>query len=268
MSRGLVVAGIGASAGGLGALTRLVSALPRDSGLAYIVLQHQAESQAGKLARILAPLAPVAVIDVEEGVSLAADRIYVVPPHTRATLVDGTVALQPTGSVSPRRPIDDLFSSLAERLGERAIGVVLSGTGDDGTAGLRAIRTAGGVTAVQDPSTAEHDEMPRSAIAAGVVDIVWPVERLAREIGQLRRGTGPAVTRILDQLRELAGIDFTTYKRATVERRLERQVARHHLASLDEYAAYLAERPPRRGYSTRTCSSTSPSSFATRRSSI
>jgi two-component system, chemotaxis family, CheB/CheR fusion protein len=241
----LTVVAIGASAGGLSALGEMVAALPIDTGFAFVVLQHQAESQVGKLAAMLAPLVRMPVRDVVDGSLLATDVIHIVPPHCRATLRNHTLAIQATGTTSPQKPIDELFASLADTFGTHAIAVVLSGMGDDGTAGLRAIHAAGGITVAQDPQTAEFDEMPRHAVASGIVDAVLPAREIGREIAILRRadaGSG-AVGRIFAQLRDLAGIDFARYKRATIERRLDRQLARHRLASLDDYASYLADHP-------------------------
>ena len=238
------VVGIGASAGGLSALTHFVSAVPADTGLAFVILQHQAESQLGKLAGILGPVAAIPVVDAEHGARLVPDQAYIVPPHTRAAVVDGALVLEPS-SKSPHKPIDGLLASLGRSQGAKAVGVVLSGTGNDGTDGLRAIRSAGGVTVAQDPVSAEFDEMPRSAIAAGVVDVVMSADKLGREIASLRSTAAHSdgVTRILDHLRELAGIDFSTYKRATIERRLDRQLVRHRFGTLAEYANYLVEHP-------------------------
>jgi two-component system CheB/CheR fusion protein len=153
----------------------------------------------------------------------------------------------------PRLPIDDLLRSLAAVLGERAIGVVLSGTASDGTEGLRAIRGAGGLTIAQDPSTAQFDEMPRTAIAAGVAELVMTAAQigsyLGANIGVTRAKTGmarPAIERILEQLQVANGIDFSSYKRTTIERRLERRLAKLHIGSLDEYSAFLAANPAER----------------------
>jgi two-component system CheB/CheR fusion protein len=145
-----------------------------------------------------------------------------------------------------------LFSSLASVLGERAIGVVLSGTASDGTEGLRAIQRGGGLTFVQDPSTAQFDQMPRSAIAAGVAEVVLPPAQIADELGAIAQlvtprpkvGTKPhGIDFVLEQLREATGVDFASYKRATIERRLARRLAKHRLESLHDYANYIVEHP-------------------------
>jgi two-component system CheB/CheR fusion protein len=241
------VVGIGASAGGLEALKQLVIHLPVDTGLAFVVLQHLPPSQIGQLTRLLASWATLPVSDVRPRHHVEPNTILVVPPHTSAALSRGSIVLRASrAGARPRRPIDGLLSSLASVLGDRAIGVVLSGTANDGTEGLRAIRAAGGLTIAQDPSTAQFDEMPRSAIAAGVADTVASPGHIADAIAGLARAAAPSRARraspidsVLVQLREASGIDFTSYKRSTIERRLERRLAKLGLTTLEQYSAYL-----------------------------
>ncbi len=248
------VVGIGASAGGLDALKRLVASLPIDTGLAYVVLQHLPPSQIGQLAMLLASTTTMPVIDVVSGHRIKPNTILVVPPHVAACLLRGALVLRASKpGVRPRLPIDGLLRSLADVLGERAIGVVLSGSAQDGTEGLRAIHDVGGLTFAQDPATAQFDDMPRSAIAAGVVEAVLAPEAIGAELAALgglvdRAPATPApapvasaIDRVLVQLREASGIDFTSYKRSTIERRLARRIAKHHLATLEDYSKYLAE---------------------------
>ena len=250
------VVGVGASAGGLDALKQLVAAVPADTGLALVILQHLPPSQIGQLASLLAGSTALPVIDVASGHRIEPNTILVVPPHTSACVFRGALVLRTAKpGTRPRQPIDALFTSIADVLRERAVGVVLSGTARDGTEGLRAIRAAGGLTFAQDPSTAQFDEMPRSAIAAGVVEIVRSPAQIGDEIGRIARlGPRPgvaaqpsaavtAIDRVLEQLREASGIDFSSYKRTTIERRLARRLSRHQLGSLDEYSSYLAAHP-------------------------
>ena len=248
------VVGIGASAGGLEALKQLVIHLPVDTGLAFVVLQHLPPSQIGQLTRLLASWATLPVSDVRPRHHVEPNTILVVPPHTSAALSRGSIVLRASrAGARPRRPIDGLLSSLASVLGDRAIGVVLSGTANDGTEGLRAIRAAGGLTIAQDPSTAQFDEMPRSAIAAGAAELVLTPAQIGPQLSaQLdivrpqNGATAPAIDRILEQLRGGDGVDFTSYKRTTIERRLHRRLAKLHLASLEEYSAFLATNPAER----------------------
>ncbi|MBA3461540.1 MAG: PAS domain-containing protein [Deltaproteobacteria bacterium] len=252
------VVGLGASAGGLSALEQLVARLPPESGLAYVVLQHLAPSHSADLANLLAAATKVTVRNLTGGARVEANTIYVVPPRTSVTLSRGVLSLKPAANGRrPRRPIDELFQSLATALGDRAVGVVLSGTANDGTEGLRAIRAAGGLTLVQEPSTAQFDEMPRSAIAANAAKLVLApsaigehLAALAGKVASLPAGDdeapSPALLRIFGQLREATGIDFTSYKRATIDRRLAKRLAMHRLDSLEEYSELLATDPQER----------------------
>ena len=249
----LRVVGVGASAGGLDALTRLVASLPSDAGLAVVVLQHLPPDQHPLLAELLRAATSLPVIEVGERAEIVPNTILVVPARTCAEMSNGTslIARVLDSGERPRLPIDWLFRSFAQVLGERAIGVVLSGTASDGTEGLRAIRDAGGVTIAQEPSTAQFDEMPRSAIAAGVVELVLAPDEIGAELGVLARSAfhreprdGQAgIEVVLDQLREASGIDFTSYKRSTIERRLARRLGQLHLGSLTEYSEYLTTHP-------------------------
>jgi two-component system CheB/CheR fusion protein len=249
------VVGVGASAGGLDALKQLVAGIPTDTGLAFVVLQHLPPSQTGQLTSLLATASGLPVIDAASGHRIEPNTILVVPPRTTASLYRGALVLRAAkAGARPRMPIDSLFGSLAAVLGERAVGVVLSGTASDGTEGLRAIQAAGGLTFAQDPSTAQFDDMPRSAIAAGVVECVLSPRAIGEELGVIarlgpRRGAvnpatkTPGIDQVLAQLREASGIDFTSYKRTTIERRLARRLAQHHLGSLEAYSVFLAEHP-------------------------
>ncbi len=247
------VVGIGASAGGLDALAQLVTQLPRDSGLAFVVLQHLPPTQRGQLTAILAKTSSIPVIDIASGDRVRSDHVHIVPPGVTARLARGALVLKaaPRGT-RPHLPIDALLASLAQTLGDAAIGVVLSGTGHDGTEGLRAVHDAGGLTFAQDPATAQFDEMPRSAIAAGVVEAVLSPPQIATELGEIARLVGPrAASRkqpsplevVLQLLRATSGIDFTSYKRSTIERRLARRLVKLRLGSLEDYATYLEANP-------------------------
>ncbi len=241
------VVGVGASAGGLDALKHLVAGIQIDAGLAVVVLQHLPPDQHQLLAELLRTATSLPVIEVGERAVIEPNTILVVPARTCAEMSNGSlVARVPTSGDRPRLPIDSLFRSLAAVLHERAIGVVLSGTASDGTEGLRAIREAGGLTIAQEPSTAQFDEMPRNAIAAGVVDLVLAPGQIGEALirAALDREPSPpdglvGIELVLDQLREASGIDFTSYKRSTIERRLTRRLGQLDLGSLTEYSEYL-----------------------------
>jgi two-component system CheB/CheR fusion protein len=193
------VVGLGASAGGVEALRNFFSALPADSGLAFVVLMHSDPSHGSMLAELLRRRTAMPVEEVKNGTALGVNHVYVVPPGKYALLKANTVKLQDPPPVGLRIPIDTFFRSLAAECNERAIGIVLSGTGSEGALGLKEIRAHGGMTLAQAPETAEHAGMPRSAVATGAVDFVVPVEDMparllhyARHPYHNRAGTAPA----------------------------------------------------------------------------
>ena len=259
------IVGIGASAGGLEALEQFLGHVPPGCGLAFIVVQHLDPTQKAMLAQLLQRSTAMPVGEATEGTRIAAGRVYVIPPNRALTVSRGSLHLaapeQPRGL---RLPVDVLFESLALELQEQAIGVVLSGMGSDGTAGLRAIKGKGGLTLAQDPDSAQFDSMPRSAIEAGCVDIVAPAGEMPdRVLGMLARessvdsiagdatvaGTpiaGPppdepatGLAAILRLLQRRGKHDFTFYKHSTLLRRIERRMGIHRLSTMDDYAAML-----------------------------
>jgi two-component system CheB/CheR fusion protein len=264
--RALVVVGIGASAGGLEALEQFFSHVPEGSGLAYVVVQHLAPQHASMLAQILGRQTRMTVAEAVDGASPQADHVYVIAPGTQLALQGGAFEVK---SIDGERhaQIDAFLRSLAEDRGERAIGVVLSGSGGDGTEGLRAIRERGGLTLVQAPETAKYDTMPRTAIDAGVVDEALPVHempaRLVEHARQVAAGRDPAAAhpadaappgppppsddeieasldRVYEILRKTTGHDFSHYKRGTVLRRLRRRLLQRRSPSLPAYVDLLA----------------------------
>ena len=183
------VVGIGASAGGLSALEKLFDSLPSDSGAAFVVIQHLSPDFKSLMKELLQRHSEMAVHRVTEGMELQPNSVYLIPPGKNLTVEANLLRLEERSKSENDRyelnfPIDLFFTSLAKNYGENAIGVILSGSGSDGTHGLRAINEAGGVTLVQDPETAEFDGMPRSAIATGVVNQVLPPRELAQLIYQ------------------------------------------------------------------------------------
>jgi two-component system, chemotaxis family, CheB/CheR fusion protein len=247
------VVGIGASAGGLEAVSALLDALPKDPGLAIVVVQHLAPQHASILPELLARHASMPVVKVEDRMAVEADHLYVIPPGVDMLIKDGHLDLHARPQSAARNlVIDGFLDSLAHDVGARAIGVVLSGVGSDGSRGLGEIKSAGGITFAQEPSSARFDGMPQSAIDARVADAVLTPAQIAAELVRLathpyvRRPAGePKVvspelrddwTRILDALREAYGVDFAGYKSGTVTRRTERRMALHRLDSLHAYA--------------------------------
>jgi two-component system CheB/CheR fusion protein len=251
------IVGLGASAGGLEVLAQFLAHVPAASGLAYVVVQHLDPTHKAMLAELLQRGCAMPVREATEAMQVEPDVVYVIPPNTELTVASDLLHLahpaQPRGL---RLPIDVLFSSLARDQGERAVGVVLSGMGSDGTLGLQAIRSRGGLTLAQSPESAPFDSMPRSAIAAGVVDIVALPAEIPGHILRITASRPPAqphpadtsatphpLTTILALLRERSKHDLSLYKPSTLTRRIERRVAVHGLASVAEYESFLHRNP-------------------------
>jgi two-component system CheB/CheR fusion protein len=245
------IVGVGASAGGLEAFTALVSALPDDTGMAFVAVSHLDPTHPSTLADILARSASMPVIEIADRQAIAPNTIYVLPPGRDVTIEDTTLELQPRPIGALHRPIDLFFRSLAEARRHQAIGVVLSGTATDGTLGVRAIKGAGGITFAQDDS-ARQTSMPHSAIADGFVDFVLSPGAIGAEL--VRIGRSPRtlesasvppvdedaqVSDILRIVRRDTGVDFTNYKAGTLRRRILRRMILHRTESLQNYADIL-----------------------------
>jgi two-component system, chemotaxis family, CheB/CheR fusion protein len=246
------VVAIGASAGGLQAYTELLEALPANTGMTFVIVQHLAADQESFLAVLLGRITAMPVIEVQDGPRLEANTIYVIPPNRTMVIDDGHLRLR------DREPglhlsVDIFFKALALSHGSRAIGVVLSGTGSDGMKGIEAIKTAGGITFAQDGS-AQQSGMPISAIGTGCVDFVMSPKSIALEIVKLASvpelafssdPVEPAETldAVLKVVRERLGIDFTQYKENTLHRRIRRRMALSRVENFDDYANFLRESP-------------------------
>jgi two-component system CheB/CheR fusion protein len=261
------VVGIGASAGGLEALRQLFGNLPDDTGMAFVVIQHLDPDHPSMLASVLAGDVRMPVVEVTDGMRAAPNRVYVIPPHADISIDRGILALVPRSRTRTLHlPIDSFFRVLADEQPGRAIGVVLSGSGSDGTEGLRAIKAAGGITFAQHPESAQFRSMPESALAAGVVDFRLSPRDIASELARLghdpylarppdddddvqagadeSRSAEPGIlASALAAVRRHTQIDFTGYKRATVMRRMMRRMALRHLASMSAYADLLVQDP-------------------------
>lgn len=269
----LAVVAIGASAGGLEAYTGLLRLLPSDTGLAFVLVQHLAPKHESGLRQILSGVTSMPVHEVTNGLRVKADHVYVIPPNASMFIRHGVLSLQlRSESRLPRRPIDQFFESLAQDQQERAIGVILSGTGNDGTFGLESIKAEGGITFAQDASAAQ-DSMPRSAIEAGCVDYVFSPEQIAAELTRIanhpfishcapeiitseaardeaeqpstkaKRGQAgrseDGLRRILVLLRNHCGVDFSLYKASTMQRRITRRMLLSQKDTISEYADFL-----------------------------
>lgn len=252
------VVGLGASAGGLEAFEAFFSNVLPQSGMAYVLVCHLDPSHASILTEILQRSTPIPVIEAQDQMPIEADHVYVIPPNRDMAIFHGLLQLsvpeQPRGQ---RMPIDAFMRSLAEDQGEKAVGIILSGTGTDGTLGLRAILGAGGIALVQEPSTAKYDGMPGSAINAGYASLVLPAESMPQVLlSGLRAGSLPPgevkttindINRILMLLRSNTGHDFSQYKKSTIARRIDRRMAMHNIDSREVYARYLKEHPAEAG---------------------
>jgi two-component system CheB/CheR fusion protein len=182
------VVGIGASAGGLEAVSELIAELPAETGMAFLLVQHLDPRRDSLLTEILAKKAEIAVETAADGTILRPDRLYVIPPNVSMTLADGVLQLHSRESEErPYKPVNILFHSLAEQHLHQAVAVVLSGTDSDGAQGLEEIKAAGGITMAQAPESAKFDGMPKSAIATGCVDFVLPPKELGQEIVRIGR---------------------------------------------------------------------------------
>ncbi|MFN3712770.1 MAG: chemotaxis protein CheB [Alcanivoracaceae bacterium] len=251
---GARIVGIGASAGGLAPLEEFLGNVPRHSGLAYIVVQHLDPTHKALLSELLQRVTSMPVCEVRQNMRIEPDCVYVIPPNTELSVVHGVLRLaSPAEPRGMRLPVNVLFSSLAATQGERAIAVVLSGMGADGTLGMQAIKAVGGLNVVQTPETAQFDAMPKSAISAGCDDIVAPPSELpARILSYVAQVPDPGVAvvadlepepllRIIDILHRRTRHDFSLYKPSTLHRRVERRMAIHDVDTPDGYASFLEE---------------------------
>jgi two-component system CheB/CheR fusion protein len=255
------IVGIGASAGGLAAFESFFSGMPADvdPGMAFVLVQHLAPDHKSMLPELIRRYTRLSVYEVEDSMTVAVNCIYVIPPNYDMALMHGGLQLlEPTAPRGQRLPIDFFFKSLAADQRERAIGIVLSGTGSDGTLGVRAIKEAGGLVMTQTPDSTEFDGMPRSAMATGVVDYALPATQMPAQLisyvkyafGKLAlRADKPlaindsALKKIFVLLRTHVGHDFSQYKPSTIHRRIERRMSVHQISLFDDYVRYLQQTP-------------------------
>ena len=250
----VAVVGVGASAGGLEALELLLTAVPANSGLAFVIVQHLDPTRPSALPELLQRVTAMPVAEVRGATVVRPDRVYVIPPGKTLCLKQGKLTLQtPTVPRGLRLPIDAFFESLADECGARGVAVLLSGMGQDGTEGMRAVQAAGGRTFVQLPATAGFDDMPRSAISAGVAGMVAAPVDIALALTSPsggRSATGAdavPLRRILERVRDETGQDFTEYKSSTILRRIELRLAHLKLGSIAEYAQLIECEPKELG---------------------
>lgn len=254
-----IVVGIGASAGGIAALKLFFEQVPADSGMAYVVILHLSPDHDSKLAEIIRTTALIPVYQVMEKTRVEANNIYVVPPNQHLEMADGHVNVSPNVQIEDRRaPVDIFFRTLAESHGAKAVCVVLSGTGANGSMGLKRVKEMGGAAFVQNPREAEFNEMPRNSIATDLVDAVLRVAEIPQQIINYKNNLNqvyiPSETdkpkdhqdnlrEIFKELRLHTGHDFSNYKRPTLLRRIERRISLHNLSDLEAYVHFLQKKP-------------------------
>ncbi len=250
------IVGIGASAGGLDAFKRLLKVIPEDSGMAYVLVQHLDPSHESILPDILSRTTQIPVHEITDDIHLAPNHIYIIPAAKMLTSTDGVLKLAPRDLRKPKNlPIDLFFTSLAEVHTSFAVGVVLSGTGSDGTLGLKAIKAHRGITFAQDPQSAAYDGMPQSAVDAGVADFILSPEEIPAQLLNINNAHSPtsnlteqeetlkvndsAFKQILSIIRLSSGVDFTYYKLPTPHRRIARRMALSKTTTLSAYLKFI-----------------------------
>jgi two-component system CheB/CheR fusion protein len=254
--RSLPIVGIGASAGGLEAFEQFFSNMPPDSGIAFVLIPHLDPTHASMMTELLRRVTKMDVTEAKDGMKVKPDHVYVIPPNKEMFIFHGTLNLEaPKMARGLRMPIDAFFRSLAEDQGETAIGIILSGTGMDGTLGIRAIHGAGGIVMAQEPRTAKYAGMPSSVVQTGLVDYVLPAEKMPSELITyvkkfVRKGKLPvtekreySLRKILALIRSRTGHDFSLYKKTTLNRRIEKRMNVHNVDEVTAYLRYLQEHP-------------------------
>ena len=256
------IVGIGASAGGLEAFTQLLAALPKNTGMAFVLVQHLDPVHESQLGEILSRTTMMPVKTIRNGTAVESNIVYVIPHNTDVTIEAGALHLTPRSPErSPHLPIDHFFDSLAQEQRRLSIGVILSGNGSDGTHGLKAIKSQCGITFVQKETTAKFDGMPHSAIASGAVDFVLSPAEIAHELARIG-GIHPflisspeqtagdilpsgevELRKIFALVQRATGVDFTHYKQTTTRRRIGRRMIVNRNRTLAEYLDHLQKHP-------------------------
>jgi two-component system CheB/CheR fusion protein len=252
------IVGIGASAGGLEALVLFLEHTPKDTGMAFVVIQHLDPTQKGMMPELLQRATSMKVQQVADRTKVLPNHVYVLPPNSDMSILHGMLhLLAPVAARGLRLPIDFFFRSLAEDQREHSVGIILSGMGSDGSLGINAIKEKAGVVLVQDPETAKFNAMPQSAVATGLADIVAPVEELpdkliaySKHLPRIARAELPLDEKAQDALEKIVvlllshtGHDFTMYRRSTLHRRVDRRMGIHQIVKIGIYVRYLQENP-------------------------
>lgn len=257
-SSNILYVGIGASAGGLDALEKFLSNVKEKSGMAFIIVQHMDPTHKSGLVNILSRYTKLKVQEVEDGVEVFADNVYIIPPNKDMGILDGKLQLmEPLEPHGLRMPINYFFTTLAQDQEDKSVGVILSGFGSDGSIGLKAIKANGGISIAQDPATAASDGMPNSAIKTGHVDIILAPEQIPGKLLSYKNTSGKIIKKILSTedeaeqalmkifilIRNRTGHDFSQYKKSTIYRRVGRRMNIHQIEEMSQYLRYLQKNP-------------------------
>lgn len=262
-NKNFFIVGIGASAGGVEAIAQLLSNLPANPGMAFIVAQHLDPTHKSMGVSIFSKKTDIIVLEAKNGMRVRADHVYLTPPNHVIHITNGNLKLLPRTIIKKEyHPINSFFQSLAKDQKQRAIGIILSGTGSDGTMGIQSIKAAGGLTIAQDPTSAKYDGMPKSAIETGAVNVILPAPKIAKELLRIAQELYPSKPQeikvssdnsnlshteekilfdILTELRTKCNVDFTHYKHSTLKRRIKRRMVVQKKETLKEYFNYLRE---------------------------
>ncbi|MEJ2639707.1 MAG: chemotaxis protein CheB, partial [Desulfosarcinaceae bacterium] len=250
----LTVVGIGASAGGLYSLQKLLPGLPTEIGAAYVIVQHLAPKYSSKLPALLAKHTTMPVKEIRHRMGIQPNTLYITPPNRNVLLSDGRLLLSEGPSIGPKPSIDALFNSLAEEKKAHAVGIVLSGTGADGSHGIQAIKSNEGITMAQTGSSAKFNSMPQAAAATGLVDLILPPEEMGQRLETALKSPHlitevpveqhlNEIDTILEMIHHHSGIDFSEYKKNTIHRRIGRRMKIHRIETPSEYIAHLNDHP-------------------------
>ncbi|MFL5730365.1 MAG: CheR family methyltransferase [Cytophagaceae bacterium] len=258
MNKPFPVVGIGGSAGALGAFEQFFINIPEDSGMAFILIQHLSPNRESFLPEIISRNTRMDVFQVSDGMSIAPDRVYIIPPGKEMSIVDHKFNLSDLPPRNQRLPIDTFFKALSEEYKDKAVGIILSGMGSDGLEGVKSIKKNGGIVMVQSLESSTYDSMPKHAIETGMVDFVLPVEDLPEKLinavkhSSLERpkpqsmpeeDAASSMLKILQLVKRITGHDFFTYKENTLSRRIERRMNVHHLEKIKDYVKLLQQNP-------------------------
>ncbi|MCF8080956.1 MAG: hypothetical protein K9K88_16885 [Desulfobacterales bacterium] len=253
------IVGIGASAGGLETLNAFFSSMPSDSNMAFVVIQHLSSQHKSIMASLLEKHTRMSVRQIEDGMKIRFNHVYLNPPGKNVAIFNRSLhLLEPANNSTINMPIDFFFRSLSEDQGEKAIGIILSGTASDGTLGIKEVKGESGMVMVQQPDTAKYNGMPKSAIETGLVDFILPVEKMSKELiryiqhpflesPERFKLTDPPIKgqmqKIFALIRSATGHDFSHYKQSTILRRIQRRLTVHQIKKLSDYTLFLQKNP-------------------------